>query len=199
MPLNSFKNPKIIEFLNQRDLTCQSKTNIPIQEPLFECIPNVIVFSDYEALNTKTFKIKLRNKDQVARRVKIINPETNLFKVKPCFKGENNKNGNKVAPGLDVSYEILFSPEKKIDYNFDLTIVTEREKFLIPIIALGKKSLLDFPDLINFGNQCPVKYKTEKSIVIHNKGEKSSKWEIKLPKNFSCNKVEGLLECNSSE
>ena len=64
----------------------------------------------------------------------------------------------------------------------------------MPIVAIGKKSLLVFPDEINFGNSCPVKYKTEKAIVIHNKGEKSCKWEIELPNNFDISKKEGLLE-----
>lgn len=65
-----------------------------------------------------------------------------------------------------------------------MIVVTEREKFIIPIIAIGKKPLIVFPDSINFGNSCPVKYYTEKPVIIHNKGEKATKWEIKLPENF---------------
>ena len=67
-----------------------------------------------------------------------------------------------MAPGLEISFLIKFSPDAKIDYNYDLQVVTEREVFILPIIATGRKALLNFPDVINFGNDCPVKYKTEK-------------------------------------
>lgn len=35
--------------------------------------------------------------------------------------------GNKVAPGMETSFYIRFSPEAKIDYSYDLVVVTERE------------------------------------------------------------------------
>ena len=76
-----------------------------------------------------------------------------------------------VAPGLEVSFLIKFSPDAKIDYSYDLKIITEREKFVVPIVATGRKALLNFPDIIDFGNDCPVKYITEKpggsSTIIH--------------------------------
>ena len=100
---------------------------------------------------------------------------------------------------MDFNFEIKFSPESKTDYKYELIVVTEREKFIIPIIAIGKKPLIVFPDSINFGNSCPVKYTTEKPIIIHNKGEKGAKWELKLPKNFTSKKMEGFLDEKCSE
>lgn len=82
--------------------------------------------------------------------------------------------GSKVAPGMAISFIIRFSPEAKIDYKFNLNIVTEREKFIVPIVAIGKRSMIDFPDVIDFGH-CPVKYMTEKPIIIRNLGEKTTK------------------------
>ena len=200
LPLNLKMEPKIIEYLNTRDYTCFTTSKLPISKPIFEAIPPVIMFSDYEALKVKTITLKLRNRDSVARRVKIIQPETNLFKVYPkTDKTTLSPKGNKVAPGLDLCFNIKFSPERKTDYHYKLEIVTEREKFIVPIIAVGKKPLIVFPDEINFGNSCPVKYFSEKPIIIHNKGEKTSKWEIRLPKNFEANRTEGILEENSSE
>lgn len=55
--------PKIIEFLNTKDFTCQVTSILPIETPLFEPLPPVIMFSDYEALNVKTAILKLRNRD----------------------------------------------------------------------------------------------------------------------------------------
>jgi len=40
--------------------------------------------------------------------------------------------------------------------------------------------MIDFPDFLDFG-KCPVKYITEKPIIIRNLGEKTTKWFLKLP------------------
>lgn len=163
------------------------------------------MFSDYEALKIKTLVFKLRNKDSVSRRVKIMQPETNLFKICPFSEALRSETerfldvGNKVAPGLEISFLIRFSPETKNDYSHDLVIVTEREKFIVPIFAIGKKALLDFPDSVNFGSECPVKYLSEKSVILHNRGDKATKWELKLPDFFSASRTEGLIEENATE
>jgi len=85
-----------------------------------------------------------------------------------------------VAPGMEIQFIIRFSPEAKIDYNYDLIVETEREKFIVPIKAIGKRAMIDFPDSLDFGN-VPVKYMTEKPVIIRNLGDKTSKWNLKLP------------------
>jgi len=72
----------------------------------------------------------------------------------------------------------LAQREAKVDYNYELIMETEREKFVVPIIAIGKRAMIDFPDAINFGNDCPVKYVTEKPVIIRNLGDKTTKWEL---------------------
>ena len=42
------------------------------------------------------------------------------------------------------------------DYTHELVCMTEREKFLVPIKAIGARAILDFPDDVNFAS-CPVK------------------------------------------
>lgn len=44
------------------------------------------------------------------------------------------------------------------DYTHELICITEREKFLVPVRAIGARAILDFPDEVNFGT-CPVKVK----------------------------------------
>lgn len=72
---------------------------VSIDEPLFEPIPPMIQFSDYEPLQIKTKVFKLRNKDKVARHVRIIQPESRLFQVLPY----NSEDG-------DVRYPIYNLP-----------------------------------------------------------------------------------------
>ena len=133
--------------------------------------------------------ISFRNKDKVARSVKIIAPDSKLFSVVPSKKvkqtaGATAKTAadvdvmsSRVAPGMEVSYVVRFSPEAKIDYSYDLTVVTEREKFIVPIRAVGCRAQLDFPETLNFG-AVPVKHTSEKPIMVRNIGEKTTKWHV---------------------
>jgi hydrocephalus-inducing protein len=52
----------------------------------------------------------------------------------------------KVAPGMEITYIVKFFPEAKSDYSYDLMVITEREKFIVPIRAMGCRAVLDFPD-----------------------------------------------------
>ena len=40
--------------------------------------------------------------------------------------------------------------------RYNLVVLTEREKFLVPLFARGGTPLLDLPDVVNFST-CPVK------------------------------------------
>lgn len=99
---------------------------------------------------------------------------------------------------METNFIIRFSPESKSDYNYDIIVETEREKFVVPIVAVGKRAMIDFPDSLDFGN-CPVKYATEKPVIIRNLGEKTTKWFLILPTGFDADKKEGVLEYGKNE
>jgi len=165
-------------------------------------------------LQVKECILKLRNKDKVARSVKIVPPDSKLFQVMPCKKSSMTKSTKKsladedksdidnmsqrVAPGMEVSFIVKFSPEAKSDYSYDLNVLTEREKFIVPIRAVGCRAMIDFPDVLDFG-QVPVKHNTEKPVMIRNVGEKTTKWKIKVPQGFKLSKNEGILQVGESE
>ena len=77
---------------------------------------------------------------------------------------------------MEVSYIIRFKPDARIDYSYDLCVVTEREKFVVPIRAIGVTALFDLPDVVDFGNDCPVRYESEKTILMRNVGDKPSRF-----------------------
>lgn len=52
----------------------------------------------------------------------------------------------KVAPGMEVCYVVTFKPQEVRAYSVELMVVTEREKFVVPVGALGHRAVLDFPD-----------------------------------------------------
>ena len=47
-------------------------------------------------------------------------------------------------------------PPPPQDYDHELVCITEREKFVISVKAIGSRALLDFPDDIHF-SAAPVK------------------------------------------
>ena len=51
------------------------------------------------------------------------------------------------------------------DYTHELICITEREKFLVPVKAIGARAILDFPDEISFGT-CPVKVYAWSILVV---------------------------------
>ena len=105
----------------------------------------------------------------MARRIKLISPDSRLFQVTRSMASKSEIQGTKVAPGMEISFIIKFTPEAKIDYQYDLIATTEREKFIIPIRALGLKTMIQFPDSVDFG-ECMVKHTTHKAIMISNIG-----------------------------
>lgn len=131
-----------------------------------------------------------RNKDKVARSIKIVPPDSKLFSITPAKKAnattkklsatqsgtsEIDQMCTKVAPGMEISYTVKFMPEAKSDYSYDLMVLTDREKFIVPIRAIGCRSMIEFPDSLDFGF-VPVKFETEKPVMIRNIGEKTTKW-----------------------
>ena len=203
------KKVQIIQFLNIGDNSLHPNCVVSVDEPIFQPEPSTILFEDYEPLQSLTKILKLRNRDIVPRRVSIIHPENRLFQVYPYItsKGGNSKakhgegeSGNtKVAPGMEVSYEIRFTPEAKVDINYDLVVITEREKFVVPIRGIGCKVKLEYTDNIDFG-EVPVKYKIEKPFILRNVGEKITKWMLKCVSNsVTISKKEGILDIGKNE
>ena len=81
------------------------------------------------------------------------------------------------------------------DYNHELIVSTEREKFIIPVKCIGSRAILDFPDEINFSlnSNCPVKYLSSKVLLIRNVGNKDAKFSLKIEKPFSISPDHGIL------
>ena len=200
------KKVNIIQFLNIADNSLHPKCSVSVDEPIFQPEPSTILFEDYEPLQILEKVLKLRNRDTVPRRVNIVHPENRLFQVLPYIhhKGQKGKEGGesantKVAPGMEVSYLIKFTPEAKVDISYDLVVITEREKFTVPIRGIGCKVNIEFTDYIDFG-EVPVKYKIEKPFIIRNVGEKITKWMLKCFSNsVTISKKEGILDIGKNE
>jgi hydrocephalus-inducing protein len=109
---------------------------------------------------------------QVARRVKIIPPDTPFFGVR--FKQQ----ASKVAAGMEAICAVTFSPATNEDYEHDLVVCTEREKFIVPIRAQGARAMLDLPASITFGDSCPCRSTTSRTLLVRNIGRCSDSFSL---------------------
>lgn len=56
------------------------------------------------------------------------------------MKAKSNT-ADKIASGLEVEFVVSFRPEENIDYSMDLVFVTDREKFVVPVTAIGARGM----------------------------------------------------------
>ena len=191
--------PEILEFLNVEDYSAQKMCAVPIEEPLFQPYPADLVFRNFEPFGTYHQRLYMRNNDSFARRVRVLSPDSPFFSIRPVFDDPNlavPKNG-KVAAGMEVCFIVTFRPREKRDYNYSLVCVTEREKFSIPVRAIGTRACLDFPDDIAMG-MAPVKHTTTKTFLVRNVGEKATKFALSATAPFNVEPRNGFVSQGSS-
>ncbi|NWT91809.1 HYDIN protein, partial [Urocynchramus pylzowi] len=78
------------------------------------------------------------------------------------------------------------------DYFHQLVCATEREEFIVPIRAIGARAILDFPDQLDF-SKCPVKYSTQKTLLVRNVGNLEAHYQISTQSPFSVIPAMGAL------
>ncbi|KAM4614098.1 hydrocephalus-inducing protein homolog [Discoglossus pictus] len=186
------QRPPITHLLDMSETTHQKFSSVDLDQAIFQPFPSGIFFQNYTACKRYEVPLVLRNNDKVPRLVKVIQETSPYFQIisptDVCHK---------VAPGMASTFRIVFTPEENKDYSHDLICITEREKFVVPIRAVGARALLDFPDEVNF-NVCPVKYKSQKTLLVRNIGNREAHFELITESPFSVDPVSGSLEIGES-
>jgi hypothetical protein len=86
-------------------------------------------------------------------------PTSPFFEISaPHTKDGRPMQQSKIAAGMEVYYTIKFKPEQAIDYATELVCCTEREKFVVPVRAIGPKPRLNIPDEVRVHVQCFVSH-----------------------------------------
>ena len=129
---------------------------------------------------------------QFARRVKVIPPES------PYFAVSASTAGSKVAAGMEVTITVTFSPDSESDFLWDLVVCTEREKFIVPILARGARGALDLPDLVDFGAACPCRVVARKSFLVRNTGRRETRFALAAAAPFTVAPRSGFLAVGES-
>lgn len=127
-------------------------------------------------------------------------PDTPFFEVSAAksTNGEALKQ-SKIASGMEIYFTLSFKPQEVRDYSFDLVCSTEREKFIVPIRAVGMRPMLTLPDEIDFGS-CPIKSPSQKKLMVKNVGTAVAKFTMRcLNSAFSCPLQDLAIEPGASE
>ena len=92
--------PMITEFYNLQENTAQIFSQVPVDAPLFQPSPKVVVYENYAPFATHEYKLYFRNNDGVSRRIKVIQPESSFFQVSaPHASNGEQLRQSKIAPG----------------------------------------------------------------------------------------------------
>ncbi|XP_068025928.1 hydrocephalus-inducing protein homolog [Melanerpes formicivorus] len=167
--------------------SCLGLLPAALQQSCFEPLPAEVVFQNYLPHQVYEATLVLRNKGRVPQWVKVI------LETSPYFKLVGPKDVcQKVAPGMAATYCILFTPEENKDYCHQLLCVTQREEFTVPIRAVGAQAVLDFPQQLNF-SICPVKYSTQRTLLLRNVGEREAHYSLSTQSPFSAEPCVGAL------
>nr|KAG5712964.1 hypothetical protein BaRGS_021758 [Batillaria attramentaria] len=184
--------PRKVELLDMGDTSLQKFSQVNIDEPLFQPFPSEIYFQNFEPFEIYQVPLLLRNNDKVPRLVKVTQEDSPYFKI---ISPHNV--GHKVGPGLPTTFYIQFMPDEKKDYNHELICHTEREKFVVPVQAIGARGILDFPDDVHFPT-CPVKYPNSRTLLIRNIGNREARFTLEAEKPFTVTPTIGTLPVNDN-
>jgi len=175
------------------DYTSQTATAVPVDRPLFSSSPSVVGFKDFEAFTETSTQLALLNVDKVARRVRLLPPDSPYFSVSgPTTRSGTALVDGRVAPGMEVLYTIHFKPQEPRDYTYDVVVVTEREKFLVPIRAQGPRAFLSFPDSVAFESTA-VKSSSSRTMVVRNVGSAPASFALTCTPPFTVTPASGIV------
>ncbi|NWS72026.1 HYDIN protein, partial [Crotophaga sulcirostris] len=181
------RQPQIIQLQDMSETFHQKLSAADQEQSLFQPFPSEVVFQNYIPCGVYEVPLILKNNDKVPRLVKVV------WESSPYFKLVSPSDAcRKVAPGMTSTFRILFTPEESKDYFHQLTCITEKEKFIVPIRTIGARAILDFPDQLNF-SICPVKYSTQKTLLVRNIGSREARYCISTQSPFSVDPSIGTL------
>uniref|UniRef100_A0A8C3EC74 HYDIN/VesB/CFA65-like Ig-like domain-containing protein n=1 Tax=Corvus moneduloides TaxID=1196302 RepID=A0A8C3EC74_CORMO len=123
--------------------------------------PPEVVFQNYTPGEVCEMPVVLRNRDQVI--------------PSHLCPGRHRITPRDLGRGRRLRHQPCSRGSK--DYFHQLLCITEREEFIVPICAIGARAILDFPDLLDF-SECPVKYSSEKTLLVHNLGNRTARYHL---------------------
>ncbi|XP_038004430.1 hydrocephalus-inducing protein-like [Motacilla alba alba] len=146
-----------------------------------------MVFQNFVAHEVSEMVLSVMNKDKIARMVKVCMESCPYFQL-ACPSDVYHI----VPPGGSARVHIRFTPGENKDYSHELVCLTAKEKIIVPIRAISARAILDFPDQLDF-SVCPVKSSSQKTLLVHNAGNREAHFQLSTQSPFSVVPATGTL------
>ncbi|KAM7020865.1 hydrocephalus-inducing protein-like isoform 6-T6 [Acridotheres tristis] len=178
--------PRIGPFLPMSG-TNEKLPSVLQKQSLFQVSPPELVFENFATQEVSEMVLSLVNKDKFPRPVKVSMERSPHFELM-C----PNDVFHIVPPGTSSPLRIRFTPDEMKNYCHELVCLTARERIVVPIRAIGARAILHFPDQLDF-SECPVKYSTQKTLLVHNIGNLAADYQLSTQSPFSVVPARGTL------
>ncbi|RNF21339.1 hydin-like protein [Trypanosoma conorhini] len=155
----------------------------------FEVNPQEIMFRDFEPHKTYESPLHLKNTTKETQFVRVGQPQSRVLALRPPRR---NVTSMKVAPGLSVTYKVLFTPEENRNYSCDLVVTTEEEEFTVAVHAIASRGKLTLPASFTVA-LCPVKSTGTTSLFLRNTGKLECQWRAEASSPFAVTPSSGLV------
>ncbi|XP_078052178.1 hydrocephalus-inducing protein homolog [Augochlora pura] len=157
----------ILKSRYKHDLSCYSSNH----DCNFDVTPSIIVFQRFNPGEVFNVTLSIRNVSQlIITEAQVSRYLKTSCDLNPFFSIENRGSfSTMIAPGLSNTYNVRFTPEKKMDYEYRLKFATNVGEIIVPVIGIGPRGILDFPDRIELPGTA-VKIASTKVIFVRNVG-----------------------------
>jgi hypothetical protein len=102
--------------------------------------------------------------------------DSSLFKLQR-LPAPKQVEGSKIAAGMEAVFRITFTPDSAGSYEQQLVVATDRERFLVPVLAVGAAAVLDLPDSIDLP-AAAAKKTSKHSFLVRNVGRAAGSFQL---------------------
>ncbi|XP_077642562.1 hydrocephalus-inducing protein homolog [Lonchura striata] len=165
---------------------------VPPKQSLLQVSPPEMVFQNVTPHEVSEMAVSFTNKDKIPRMVKV------CMESSPYFQLACPSDAYHIVPTYATArVRIRFTPDETKDYSHELVCITAKERIVVPIRAIAARAVLDVPDHLDF-SKCPVKYSTQKTLLVRNTGKLEAHYQLSTQSPFSVVPTTGTLGAGDS-
>ncbi|KAL9822952.1 uncharacterized protein GJ701_016070 [Geothlypis trichas] len=146
--------------------------SVPPKQNLVQISPPEVVFQHFDPHGVSEMALSLTNVGKVPQEVKVSMESSPYFQLS-CSSDVFRL----VPPGASAPVRIRFTPGENKDYSHELVCVTENERIVVPIRAIGARAVLDLPARLDL-SKCPVRSSTQQTLLVRNVGDQAARYQL---------------------
>ncbi|XP_063376108.1 hydrocephalus-inducing protein homolog [Cydia fagiglandana] len=147
---------------------------------ILEFTPKLLVFQNFKLNEKITAKFTVTNVSTASTHLIMIYKESSLISVKLA----GGKLLSRLAPGISVTFNVVFRPDTLTDFAHKVTFTTDKDQYVLPIFAVGPRPWFDFPDEIII-QAAPLKVENHVNVLVQNIGLSSAGFKLDTKCPFS--------------